>query len=64
MRILICRKNVSNRTQTMTTQTLIPSTVQVKTSPLIMSENDDDDDENENEDAFGGEGWENEDLDF
>ena len=55
---------MSNRTQTMTTQTLIPSTVQVKTSPLIMSENDDDDDENENEDAFGGEGWENEDLDF
>ena len=58
----MCRKNVSNRTQTMTTQTLIPSTVQVKTSPLIMS--DDDDDENENEDAFGGEGWGNEDLDF
>lgn len=62
MRTLTCRKNVSNRTQTMTTQTLIPSTVQVKTSPLIMSDDDDDDDENG--DVFGGEGWENEDLDF
>ena len=51
------RRDVSNRVQTMTTQTLIPSNVQVKANALLVSDEDDGD-------AFGGDGWGDGDLDF
>ena len=56
-RVIRSRRDVSNRMQTMTTQTLIPSNVQIKANTLLVSDED-------NDDAFGGDGWGDGDLDF
>lgn len=56
-RMIRDRRDVSNRMQAKTTQTLIPSTVQIKTNTLLVSDED-------NDDEFGGDGWGDGDLDF